>query len=404
MSPTEDHSPEGHRDRLRKRFQIDPDSLSDAEKLELLLTYAVPRKDMAPLASALLARFGSLAAIFAAPPPALLNVEGVGESTALFLQLIHHLAATPPEFEMSSKQTALPSPQLNLFEIAAAGPKTSAPGIPALPKERPMRVYANDEIANVLAFLPLAGAFTGLDAFRAYLQEKLPYNAADTRARRSSYILDRFYPEGQLDTPLTYYAGRCSDQADLAPAVFYHIIKAEPLAAKIAEELIWPMLPIGKVDRDQVRDLIVRHMPDTKPATHKKILHAIYHTYGLSRVGVVNGNTLRIQIRNGSLESFLYLLTCEYPTPGMYSFESLYAGPLHRWLLWDREWMRLQLYNLQDFGVISKVSEIDTLRQFTVASDQRSALQSFFEHPQRNTRAIRDATDEPGYPIPGQTN
>ena len=38
---------------------------------------------------------------------------------------------------------------------------------------------------------------------------------------------------------------------------------------------------------------------------------------------------------------------------------------MHRWLLWDQQWMTTQLYRLRELGLLSKVSEIDRLRQFT---------------------------------------
>ena len=44
----------GHRDRLRQRFQSAPASLSEKELLELLLTYAIPRRDTFPLAEELI--------------------------------------------------------------------------------------------------------------------------------------------------------------------------------------------------------------------------------------------------------------------------------------------------------------------------------------------------------------
>ncbi len=49
----------------------------------------------------------------------------------------------------------------------------------------------------------------------------------------------------------------------------------------------------------------------------------------------------------------------------MYSFERLFKGPMHRWLLWDRQWMVRQLYLLREAAILSKVSEIDGMRQFT---------------------------------------
>ena len=57
----------GHRERLRQRL-IDKggEALADYEVLEVLLFAGNPRGDTKPLAKALLARFGSLAAVLAA--------------------------------------------------------------------------------------------------------------------------------------------------------------------------------------------------------------------------------------------------------------------------------------------------------------------------------------------------
>ena len=55
----------GHRERLRDRFRSsDPDALPDYELLELILFRAMPRRDTKPIAKALIARFGSFAALF----------------------------------------------------------------------------------------------------------------------------------------------------------------------------------------------------------------------------------------------------------------------------------------------------------------------------------------------------
>ncbi len=79
----------GHRQRIREKFVSSGlDAFLDHETLELLLTYAVARKDTKPIAWALLKKFGSLAAVLDADPAQLVAVPGVGQSTAQFLKLI----------------------------------------------------------------------------------------------------------------------------------------------------------------------------------------------------------------------------------------------------------------------------------------------------------------------------
>lgn len=80
----------GHRERLRQRFtESGADALADYELLELLLFTAIPRKDVKPLAKDLLAKFGSLHKMFAAPVHNLVEVKGISETTATYLKSVH---------------------------------------------------------------------------------------------------------------------------------------------------------------------------------------------------------------------------------------------------------------------------------------------------------------------------
>jgi DNA repair protein RadC len=79
----------GHRQRLRDRFlATGGDGMPDYELLEMLLTQAIPRRDVKPLAKELLARFGSFAGVIAAEPERLLAVSGMGESAVAALKVV----------------------------------------------------------------------------------------------------------------------------------------------------------------------------------------------------------------------------------------------------------------------------------------------------------------------------
>ncbi|WP_082016133.1 RadC family protein [Aureimonas altamirensis] len=79
----------GHRDRLRERFEAaGADALPDYELLELVLFRSIPRRDVKPLAKALIRRFGSIADIAGASVPRLMEVDGIGHATALDLRII----------------------------------------------------------------------------------------------------------------------------------------------------------------------------------------------------------------------------------------------------------------------------------------------------------------------------
>ena len=80
---------DGHRDRLRQSYlEHGLMSMNDINALELLLFYAIPRRDTNEIAHRLLDRFGSLDGVFSAPAEALQEVEGIGENAAALLTLI----------------------------------------------------------------------------------------------------------------------------------------------------------------------------------------------------------------------------------------------------------------------------------------------------------------------------
>jgi DNA repair protein RadC len=79
----------GHRERLRTRAALGFAALPDYELLELLLARSLPRRDTKPLAKALLARFGGLAAVLGAGVEEIKAVAGVGPAAALDLKLVH---------------------------------------------------------------------------------------------------------------------------------------------------------------------------------------------------------------------------------------------------------------------------------------------------------------------------
>lgn len=83
---------QGHRERLRQRFlRSGLEAFAPHEALELLLTYAIPRRDTKPIAYALLSRFGSLHAVLQASAEELRQVEGVGESAAVLIAMMSPL-------------------------------------------------------------------------------------------------------------------------------------------------------------------------------------------------------------------------------------------------------------------------------------------------------------------------
>lgn len=84
----------GHRGRLRERFsQTGFKGFKDYEALELMLFYAIPRRDVKPIAKDLISRFGSLQGVLEASTEALSAVKGISEGVAIYLKALQEFSA-----------------------------------------------------------------------------------------------------------------------------------------------------------------------------------------------------------------------------------------------------------------------------------------------------------------------
>ena len=141
MTQKKDHR-HGHRSRLRERLlRAGRQAFADYELLELLLTYAIPRKDTKPIAKRLLKRFGSFAAVLDQPKERLQEVEGVGPQTSTFLFAIREFIVRYLEQEVEYAKSISSPEDIAEFVRIHLG---------ATPRECLMILYLND--ANRLSY------------------------------------------------------------------------------------------------------------------------------------------------------------------------------------------------------------------------------------------------------------
>jgi len=83
----------GHRQRLRARFlKSNGEDLADYELIELLLCAVMPRRDVKPIAKALMHRFGGFAGVLNANSDELQKIDGMGEAAAVSLMAMRQAA------------------------------------------------------------------------------------------------------------------------------------------------------------------------------------------------------------------------------------------------------------------------------------------------------------------------
>ncbi len=114
---------EGHRQRLIKKLSTG--ALADHELLELILFYAVPRKNTNGTAHDLLSAFGDLRSVFSASEEQLQTVDGVGKQSAVLLncagQIFERIKAQakptyPRKFDQKQFVEFVKREYSNLFE------------------------------------------------------------------------------------------------------------------------------------------------------------------------------------------------------------------------------------------------------------------------------------------------
>ena len=113
----------GHKKRLKERFlSAGPDALADYELLELLLSLAISRQDVKPLAKVLLKKFGSFAGVLDAETKQLLMIDGIGQSAATAIKLVKESSVKYLK-QKTIKRSIISSPEalINYCKAAMTG-------------------------------------------------------------------------------------------------------------------------------------------------------------------------------------------------------------------------------------------------------------------------------------------
>ncbi len=120
----------GHRRRLRARFlRHGVHGFEDYELLELLLTYAIPRKDVKPMARSLLRKYRNLSGVLDATPEEIQSMEGLGEASAILLRLVRELNLRYLDQDMRQGEILdTPEKVAASLRLALQGRKTEAFG------------------------------------------------------------------------------------------------------------------------------------------------------------------------------------------------------------------------------------------------------------------------------------
>ena len=363
----------GHRQRLKERFlRGDLAADQDPALLELLLTFSIPRVNVQPPAARLLERFGSLDAVLAADAGALRRIDGIGDQATLLLKLVDYLArrrggASPAD--PSQAAVAVPEHDAGGAEETAVEAATLGAATPPAPakKDPPRRprgtlLFSGVILADAIALLPEMPLVATPTEARTFFREHLRFNAAETRDRFASFIVQRMFPDGAIDRALPRFARAFVGRQELRDVCFYRLCKAEPIMSMVAEQVLLPAIAQSELSRS----VLVAYLRGLYPASRSIDDGAavIVRALADAQVARVTAKMLTVAYRPVALPALAFVLSSEFP-PGVHAIGDLARNPAMRALLWDPSALAPALYELRNQGLISKVSEIDSVRQFT---------------------------------------
>ena len=353
---------DGHRERLRKQFLSgELSSQTEEALLELLLTYAIPQKDVQPLSKLLIDRFGNIDAILSASIQDLCKVPGIKESSATLIHLINTIRTKYPLSPVTTKSFRQAPVARQAELIPRYDHKEVRPGKPKARKRS--GVFGKAILKEAIEILPKLPDTDSIAEIRQFLVSNLHFSAEQTRQRNASYITQRMFPNGKADQALRLFARKYEGLQELRDVCFYRFCKAEPLMVDVISEILLPAIGVGKIKRHSINEFLVNRFPESKSIADctKAIVDA------MSAGGIVRADRthLSFSYREISPRSFTFVVHSEFPEPGMHDLAKLENNRHILTMLWNPTRILPTLYELRNLELISKISEIDNVRQFT---------------------------------------
>lgn len=224
-------------------------------------------------------------------------------------------------------------------------------------------LFGKAVLREAIQLVPGLPVTESLAEAREYFRKALHFSAELTRQRYANYIIRRLFPDGNVDKAIQLFAKHFANSRDLQQVCFYRFLKAEKLQVKIVDDLLIPAIGNGSLGRDRIRAYLSEKYPDSKSVADcgKAVVDA------LIAGGIAKADRLKIifSYRDITLPAFAFILHSEFPESGMYDIRKIEENRYIRAMLWNPEKIMPSLYELRNKEIISKISEIDNIRQFT---------------------------------------
>ena len=378
----------GHRERLKERFiKGEEGAHTEVSLLELLLAYSIPQKDVLPLAKSLLEKFGSLSNVLSSDAYSLCEISGIKISSATLLKLvdwirIHH-GGKENKIEVIQENIGIKEnekvdikedkvKQLGLFDVSVAEPdkviikkekKDKKVSQEPVNTERGAVLFTKALLKEAISILPKFPDTESVSEIKDFLRNNLHFSSQTTRNRYANYITRRLYPSGYADRALRLFALKYQGRQELRDVCFYRLCTAEPVVYNVIQDLLIPSIGYGKIERDKLRDYLRMCFPSSKSIGDGS--QAIVEALTGANIASCDRTSFRFSYRQVLLPSFAFILHSEFPEAGIYDTGKLENNRAVNSMLWKPDGIMTSLYELRNQGIISKISEIDSVRQFT---------------------------------------
>lgn len=346
----------GHRERARKRL-LKGENLSDGQLLELLLMYGIPQKDVRPLANELLTEHGSLESVLDVDCKILTKKSLIKENTATLFKLLRLLID-----RNVSKHTIHKTAEPEQFDLFGSFPDKENKSRHTK-TDKTLQLFANAVIRDSLDILPQLPETQDLAELTVFIRNNLHYNSVESRHRYTNYVLKRLFPNGKVNLPLIRFGHSFVNTQDLRDVCFNKYLHAEPLLRKTMEDLIVPAISRGFIKRDEIVQYIDAIFPGMK--SNSKCVLAIVDVLIRTNICKLQKQEITFRNRKPNIASFVYILHSEFQEPGMYDCNLLKNNPYITAMLWDSDCIDEILYESRNYGYVSKISNIDGIKQFT---------------------------------------
>ena len=378
----------GHRQRLRNKFTDNPSALNETELLEMILFYAIPRKDVKSLATELIVNYGSLSSVLTADTSELCKTKGINEYTATCLKLVGWVGKnysvgqnlsplqniikdfrTSENTEQAIKPVKVSSKETYGSLFVEEGTITFMNKTQINPEEKKSdrngaHMFSKSLLREAIEILPRIPHTRTMEEVRIFLNNNLHYNSEKSRMRYANYITRRLFPTGQVDMPIFSFSKKYAGMQELRDVCFYRFCKAEPLMRDIITNLLIPEYRTGSVTRSAIRAFLQDKYPSKK--SYGDCAQAIVETLVAAGIAKADRTKVYYAYRDILLPSLAFILHSEFRA-GMYYMNEVEDCAAFKCLLWRQNQGKESLYALRNMNLIPKISEIDNISQITIS-------------------------------------